>query len=260
MKAILYVGHGTRVQKGKEEVIQFVKGIEPRIDVPLQEICFLEISSPSMEEGVASLVKQGATKISVVPLLLLSATHAYYDIPLVIHSLQQHYPTVTFSYGRPIGVQERIIDVLEERLNQVEQNTKALVLLVGRGSYHPETKVDINRIADKLRRRVSFQIRTCFLAAIKPSFEDALAEASSRNTSIIVLPYLWFDGLLIRSMQEEMAPLSHKGIMLCSPLGDHPIMKQAVVDRVRESWSFPFIHDESQNLMFSSKKLQPIEE
>ena len=43
------------------------------IDVPIQEICFLELAAPSMDEGITKCVERGATKIAVVPILLLTA-------------------------------------------------------------------------------------------------------------------------------------------------------------------------------------------
>ncbi|QDP40877.1 sirohydrochlorin chelatase [Radiobacillus deserti] len=245
MEGVLYVSHGTRIKEGKQEAVQFLKSVQAHMQVPLQEICFLEILSPSIEEGVDKLVKQGAHKISVIPVLLLCATHAYRDIPLTIQAMQIKYPEVSFCYGRPLGVQQRIVNVLEERiLDKVASlNEPHTILLVGRGSYMPETKKDIKEIAEKLSANVSADIEICFLAAVHPSFEEALEMVRNRGGLTIILPYLWFDGWLFRYMQEkvEEANRGDMKVVLCFPLGNHPIMRLALLERVEEARSHLFL-------------------
>ena len=44
---------------------------------------------------------QGATEISVVPVLLLSAGHYYKDIPEEIERMKAQFPNVKINYGKP---------------------------------------------------------------------------------------------------------------------------------------------------------------
>lgn len=247
MQGVLYVSHGTRLPEGKQEAIEFLQSIQPSIDVPLQEICFLEIIEPTIEDGIKKLVEQGATAISIVPILLLSAAHAHDDIPSAVEKVKQSYPTVTFTYGQPLGIQDRIIDVLEDRLKEQfsEVPTDVSFLVVGRGSRDEQTMIDIKTVAKKLGDRINSGVDVSFLAVMKPSFEEALGNAKERGiTKLIVLPYLWFNGLLIRDMTKKIDQLNQEGmeITLCGQLGDHDMMKQALIDRVNESFDIPFTY------------------
>ncbi|WP_101845890.1 sirohydrochlorin chelatase [Halobacillus sp. Marseille-P3879] len=244
MQGVLYVSHGTRFEKGKQQAIDFLTDIQPSIEAPLQEICFLEICEPDVQQGVKKLVEAGATSISVVPVLLLTAGHALKDIPIELRKVKETYPWLDLTYGEPLGVQERIIGVVEERIreasDQLEEDTT--ILLVGRGSYDPATRRDIETIAGTLEKRLTLQVKTAYLAAIKPKFNDMI-ENWPLHSKVVVAPYLWFEGLLTESMKKKVHELQESGgeVDLCRPLGDHRNIVNALIDRVHESFECPFV-------------------
>ena len=106
MQAVLYVGHGSRVRQGVLEAIQFIEQCKPSIEVPIQELCFLELAQPTIQEGIDLCVKQGATSIAVVPLLLLSAAHAKVDIPAEIAKSIIQHPHLHMTYSQAFGVHQ----------------------------------------------------------------------------------------------------------------------------------------------------------
>ncbi|MDL4842686.1 sirohydrochlorin chelatase [Aquibacillus rhizosphaerae] len=244
MQGLLYISHGTRLAEGKQEAIDFLRSIQPSVNAPLQEICFLEICSPSIEEGVEQLVNRGATAISVVPVLLLSAKHDQEDIPMELNEVRKNHPEIPFSYGRPLGVQNRLIDILEDRVEQSlrELDQDAPVLLVGRGSFELSVQTDITSIANELGGRINRKVDVSYLAACKPSFDEALVQMEeNKRKSGTIVPYLWFDGLLIQSMKKKINKYNQDNdahIKLCHQLGDHPHMKQALIERANESFEF----------------------
>ncbi|MFC2947363.1 sirohydrochlorin chelatase [Virgibacillus sediminis] len=240
MQGILYVSHGSRVPEATEEAKACISDVMDEVEIPLQETCFLELAEPTIEQGMASLVNQGATKISIVPVLLLSAGHYYEDIPGEIQDAKAKYPEITFSYGEPLGVQPRITDVLADRLKEAGAlpQPEARILLVGRGSRKPQTKKDIKQIREHLQDRVGIRTEVGFLAACEPSFEESfeslLAEGHSQ---IFVVPYLWFTGILMRDLEAKVAEAREQSynVTLCHQLGCHRIMQEALKERVYES-------------------------
>ena len=66
----------------------------------------LELTSPNLSQGFEKLVAQGATQISIVPVLLLSAGHYFKDIPAEIEENQLKFPNVEVSYGQPLGYKD----------------------------------------------------------------------------------------------------------------------------------------------------------
>ncbi|NWO13073.1 sirohydrochlorin chelatase [Virgibacillus sp.] len=243
MQGVLYVSHGSRYADAKEEAVTFLEVVKEQINVPLQEVCFLELASPNMKQGIANLVAQGATSIAIIPVLLLQAGHYYQDIPQAIAQQRRLYPAIAFSYGQPLGVQDRIIHLLAERMEQAiaEQRPDMKVLLVGRGSSNPQTVIDIETIVRKLKRITKLNhIEACYLAACEPSFDKKLqAVVTEKNSKIVIIPYIWFTGFLMRHIHQKVADmeLNDNEIVVCQQLGQHPVMQEALKDRVIEAIS-----------------------
>ncbi|MBF7016094.1 sirohydrochlorin chelatase [Staphylococcus durrellii] len=240
MRGILYVSHGSRIAEATAEAIQFIEDVKRRVNVPLQEICFLELAEPTVAQGIETLVKKGATEISVIPVLLLSAGHYFKDIPAELEKVKTTLPEVTFTYGQPLGVQSQLTNILKERIEEtnVIPNDDAKILVVGRGSYNPQTKIDIEAIASDLGDITGFKdIDVCYLAACKPSFEDALTSAlDSEYSQIFIVPYIWFTGVLEKHIRKTVDDSKvHGDIILCDHLGNHEAMKEALKDRVNET-------------------------
>lgn len=52
MKAVLFVGHGSRLASGNEEVRHFIENMIPSMDGRfLVETCFLEFAAPNISRG-----------------------------------------------------------------------------------------------------------------------------------------------------------------------------------------------------------------
>ncbi|WP_322786383.1 sirohydrochlorin chelatase [Fictibacillus gelatini] len=240
VQAILYICHGSRVKEGIIQATGFINKAKKKMDCPIQEICFLELAEPTIEEGIKRCIHQGATKIAVVPILLLTATHAKEDIPGEIEKAMNKYPDVQFSYGRPFGVHSKIIDVLMERVKsqKAKIDDDAMVLLVGRGSSDPDVRRDLNKIANALYGKFPFQkVETCFLAAAEPTFEQGLKRAQETgHRQVFVLPYLLFTGILMKSIEKKLKKLStpEQEFILCDYLGYHPHLQEVLYERVRE--------------------------
>ncbi|UOR12801.1 sirohydrochlorin chelatase [Halobacillus amylolyticus] len=241
MQAVLYVSHGSRVEKARKEAVSLIQSVQERIDVPLQETCFLELAEPDMAQGIKNLVERGATRVAIIPVLLLSAGHYYTDIPEEINRAKLRHPHIHFVYGRTIGIQDRVIDILVQRVQEtkVVRHSDANILLVGRGSRHSETKESMEQIAHKLCSKMDVaNVNVSYLAACSPSFDEGLQTSLKEGWSqTFVIPYLWFTGLLMRSMQDKINGMQEKSqqVVLCQYLGNHPIMIDALTDRVHEA-------------------------
>ncbi|MEB7779890.1 sirohydrochlorin chelatase [Mammaliicoccus fleurettii] len=240
MIGVLYVSHGSRIKEATEEAITFIDSVKKKIDIPLQEICFLELAQPDIQQGVKKLIDNGATEISVIPVLLLSAGHYFKDIPNEIDEIKKKHPEVTFTYGKPLGVQPRLSAILNERIQETNISIKkdAKLLVVGRGSYNPQTKIDITAIGKALYETTEFEnVEVCYLAACEPSFEDALQVAlQAEHSQIFIAPYLWFTGVLERHIEKTAKEYNmNSDIIVCKHLGHHPSIQEALKDRVLET-------------------------
>ncbi|UTE75806.1 sirohydrochlorin chelatase [Rossellomorea sp. KS-H15a] len=236
-RAVLYVCHGSRLVKAREEAVAFIKRCQKHVEADIQEISFLELASPSIEEGFRACVDRGATHLTVVPLLLLTAVHAKKDIPDEIQRCMGLYPHIRVKYGRPIGVHERMV---ESVINKIEEaaprHPLTTVILIGRGSSDPDVKTDLSALAELVHRKTAIsEVRTCYLTAASPSFTETLESLKNTEGNVVFVPYLLFTGLLMKGIEKEIRRTHNQHILLANYLGYDPLVEQAFLDRVNES-------------------------
>ncbi|MFJ7726644.1 sirohydrochlorin chelatase [Neobacillus sp. NPDC097160] len=237
MKAILYIGHGTRSKKGAEEVKAFIDRVMQRIDVPLQEISFLELSEPLIEEGFKRCVERGAAEITVVPLFLLAAGHIKQDIPLALSVLEARYPEIQVSVEDPFGVQEGILDAIADLVRETAGKLvpEDRLLIVGRGSSDRGIQVNFSEIVGGIRDRLGLEhVSVCFLAAAEPKLWEGLETITAgADGRVIVVPYLLFSGLLLSEVNQEVRKRQKLGqrILYTGPLSSHPVIEDIVIEK-----------------------------
>lgn len=237
-QAVLYVCHGSRVKKARDEAVAFITRCQKHIHADIHEICFLERVDPSIEEGFSACVKQGATHIAVVPLLLLTAVHAKEDIPDEIEKASKKYPTVQITYGKPLGVHQKMAESVLERVyeQQINVSTSSVIVLIGRGSSDPAVVKDLTAVAALVKKQSGIEdIRTCYLTAATPRFDETLAElAHCKGKDIFFVPYLLFTGLLMKEIEEKVmqARKQNEQISLCRYLGYDEKVEAVFTERV----------------------------
>ncbi|MBU7592055.1 sirohydrochlorin chelatase [Metabacillus halosaccharovorans] len=239
-QAVLYVCHGSRVPKARKEAVEFIEKVKPRIHAPIQEVCFLELAEPSIEKGFKKCVEQGATTIAVIPLLLLTAAHAKSDIPEEIVHVSAAFPNVQVTYGKPIGVDPLLADMLLDKVNEKSPLTNSSVaILVGRGSSDKDVVRDLNKISSHLLENSDIKnVYTCFLTAAEPRFKKMIEDIhQSKEQSIFIIPYLIFTGLLKKEIDQTIKAFDwgNRHIEVCSYLGPHPILLDLFTKRVLEA-------------------------
>lgn len=234
MKAILYIGHGTRSKTGAEEVKSFLNRVIERVDTLIQEISFLELTEPSIEEGFRRCVERGATEITVVPIFLLAAGHIKDDIPNVLSVLSKQYPEVQINIRNPFGVQNRILDAIAELVRGAagEVTSQDSLLIVGRGSSDPSIQTAFTQIANGIKARLQTNhVSVSYLAAAEPrlseGFEAAMEISSGR---VIVIPYLLFSGLLLAEVNQMVRNKQKEREIICTgQLSRHRVIEDIVV-------------------------------
>ena len=240
MEAVLYIGHGSRVSQGVQEALDFIERGRRGIAAPIQEVCFLELVEPDILTGVRRCVERGATVISVVPILLLTAMHAKEDIPDELAKAQALYPDLKLNYGRPFGVHPKIVESLLDRVLEKAQKPSedAMVLLVGRGSSDPEVKRDLTEIADRLHHLHPFKrVDISFMYGAKPKLKEALRLAKETgHKQVFIVPYLLFSGIVMNEIMEELEQLDLRDqeFILCESLGYHQNIVEVLQERTNE--------------------------
>jgi len=110
MLGVLLVLHGSKIPEWKDVAVQYANLLRKYFD--LVEYGFIEFNTPTIAEAAKALVNKGADTIVVVPLLFAAGAHFKRDIPKQLAEIKN----VKIIIADPIGVDERIVEILKERI------------------------------------------------------------------------------------------------------------------------------------------------
>ena len=205
---VLICGHGSRAKIAEEEFSLLAKGLRQRFPQLKIEYGFLEYSAPNIHMALDRLREQGVENILAVPGMLFAATHAKNDIPSVLTTYQQKYPTLNIEYGRELGLHNEMLLAFQQRIleslgyDQIPETGSlydTMLVVVGRGT----SVTEANAEAAKLTRMVSENLgfgwsETVYSGVTYPSVGRGLEMACKLGfKKVVVAPYFLFGGRLI---------------------------------------------------------------
>ncbi|WCK56470.1 sirohydrochlorin chelatase [Aneurinibacillus sp. Ricciae_BoGa-3] len=247
MKAVLFVGHGSRDFEGNEQVRELITRIRPQMDPAiLVESCFLEFELPTVPQGLDACVDKGATQVAVIPIMLLPAGHSKIHIPAALDEARQTYPDVTFTYGKPIGVHDQTVEICKSRLIELGEDVNhpdpdTAVILLGRGGSDPDANSDLYKIARLLWERIKYNIvEPAFMGVTDPLIEEGVDRCIRLGAKkIIILPYFLFTGILIKRLEELIQVFAAKypdaEFSLAGYFGFHSNLERVLLERAEEA-------------------------
>ncbi len=105
MNAILLVAHGSRRRESNDEVVALAEQLRAHASVKADIIhaAFLDMAQPSIPEGIAACVAEGAASITLLPYFLNSGRHVIKDIPVIVAETMKRYPAVSLRIGPHLG-------------------------------------------------------------------------------------------------------------------------------------------------------------
>jgi sirohydrochlorin cobaltochelatase len=243
---VLLVGHGSREQSGNDEFLKFCDVITPHLGPERVETCFIELTTPLVPESLDRCVALGARRVIVLPVILLAAGHVKVELPHELDGVKDRHPGVEFLYGRHIGLDPLVIDIMRERLADVEREAgwppeDTAILVVGRGSSDPDANSELYKLARLLweSRRYPW-VESCFIGVTSPSLPDGLARCAALGARrIITVPYFLFTGVLIPRIHRIVNDFTaeHAGIevRVSDYLNGHPKLITVLQNRKREA-------------------------
>jgi sirohydrochlorin cobaltochelatase len=246
MDAILFVGHGSRDPEGNRELLGFTERVARHLAEPVIETCFLELALPDIQDGIEACVRQGATRITVVPLMLFPAGHFKTHIPHELLHARERHPHVTFAYTQALGVNPHTLSILVERLFQAgfshegPGRSEAAVLVVGRGSSDADANSELYKMSRLLYEHTPVSmVETAFMGVTDPLFAEGIERCVRLGArEIYVLPYFLFTGILIKRMESMIQSLEDRfgiRIVLAQYFGYHTNLIDLVLERIQEA-------------------------
>ncbi|HJJ62140.1 MAG TPA: sirohydrochlorin nickelochelatase [Methanocorpusculum sp.] len=81
---LLIIGHGSRLEYGKELINETAKMIAEKTDEYTIITCSMEFNEPSVEEGLAEMRKKDIDYLVAIPMFLAKGIHVLHDIPEIL--------------------------------------------------------------------------------------------------------------------------------------------------------------------------------
>ena len=210
-RPLLAIGHGTRNERGRQTFLDFVNTYQ-QLDTSRPVIpCFLELTEPTIAEGVELCVQQGYKEITALPILLFAARHNKFDVTNELDRARSPYPQISFNYGRHFGITPQIIELWRDRLSLLDRpqynprnisREDTVLLFIGRGSSDPDANGDVYKLARMMWEGSGYKtVETCFIGITHPRLEEGFRRAYLYQPKrVIVLPYFLFTGTLMEKI------------------------------------------------------------
>jgi sirohydrochlorin ferrochelatase len=117
--AILLVDHGSRRAAANEQLEAIADRLRQREPGRIVHVAHMEVVPPTIAEGVAACVADGARLVIVHPYLLAPGRHSQEDIPAQCGAAAAAFPGVEVRVSPPLGIHDKILDVVLERVAEV---------------------------------------------------------------------------------------------------------------------------------------------
>lgn len=188
---LIACSHGTSSELGAAAVsalVDAVRDAAPRVRVVPT---FVDVQTPALPEVVAD--HAGRTAV-VVPLLLSSGFHVRQDIATAVALDAGHVA------ADPLGPHAAIVDLLADRLTEVDVAAEDVVVLGASASSSPQALVDIDVTAAALSTRLGRRIPVGFVGHCGTRLEDVVAGARVAGRRVVVVTHLLAPGHFHRAI------------------------------------------------------------
>ena len=116
-KGFLIVAHGSRKDDANQQVKNLVNELNNYFQSVMFEPAFMELASPTIEDGIKALAKKNMDQLIAYPYFLFKGMHFTKDIPNLIQNIiNKLEKKVDFKMLDPIGQHPKITDLVQEEL------------------------------------------------------------------------------------------------------------------------------------------------
>lgn len=116
--AILLIAHGSRLAIANADLLQLAEQLRSRYPGHVIEIAYLELTEPTIPQGVSSCVALGAARVLLLPYFLSAGTHVTEDLRRFRVQFAEQWPSVRFELCPPLGLHPLMLDIVCDRLSE----------------------------------------------------------------------------------------------------------------------------------------------
>ena len=114
--ALLLVDHGSRRAQANALLDEVAALVKRRLGAAsIVEAAHMEIAEPTIAQGFARCVEQGANMVVTHPFMLAPGRHVTEDLPRLVAEAAEMHEGVAFAIAAPLGSHPGVIDAVIER-------------------------------------------------------------------------------------------------------------------------------------------------
>lgn len=210
LPVLLAVSHGTSSGDGQAAVaalVQTVASSRPDLEVAAG---FVDVQQPDMQRLLGNLGGlERRMPAVVVPLLLSAGYHVQVDLAREVDVEER------VERSEALGPDDRLVDILVERLHEAGLLPSDAVVLAAAGSSDARAVKDCNETARRLARALGRPVTVGFLSAAYPRLTDAIATVREVHpfARVVVSTYLLAPGYFNDLAQEAGADVTTQPLL-----------------------------------------------
>jgi sirohydrochlorin ferrochelatase len=113
--ALLLVAHGSRHAAANDDLQALAAQLRAAGEYAVVEPAFLELAEPSIPQGGARCVEQGAERVILLPYFLSAGVHVRRDLTAWRDQLAARFDHVDFRLAEPLGLHPLLVEVVLAR-------------------------------------------------------------------------------------------------------------------------------------------------
>ncbi len=129
-KAVILLGHGSRVPDAGKYMKQVASGLKAKYGHSIVEICYMSRLGPHFPEVFEKCLGQGATEIKVIPYFLHDGLHLVLDIPEMMQKIAQKRQGIKLVLGQNLGFDDVLVDLVQRRIADTTNDCDVRDLLI----------------------------------------------------------------------------------------------------------------------------------
>ena len=111
---LIAVAHGSRNPVWRASVERFIESIQDDLPQDGLRLAYMEFAQPTLRDVVSDVVRQGITKVRILPLFLASEGHVNKDIRPLVEQIRIAFSSLEVELLPPLGEQPRFRDMLRD--------------------------------------------------------------------------------------------------------------------------------------------------
>ena len=98
-RGLVFVAHGSRNPVSNQQIASLANAVKANIKEKYTYLNhgFLELAEPSISDAINQQIQIGANEIIIFPYFLSNGNHVLRDIPVLIQTFQNKFPSINFT-------------------------------------------------------------------------------------------------------------------------------------------------------------------